>query len=124
MKKLSELPNDAMLCIEHRNDGDIEAMSKEDFLDSAYYLDYPAEPYPIVTVAESQTQMFSLDSIIEMMADEMHEDWDMDVLYELREIPNIAEFEAMINKVLSEYPAYFEGEIIEIDITPDVIKNK
>lgn len=43
--KLSELSMDAMLTVGHRDDGNIAVMSKEDFLNSAYFLDYPVEPF-------------------------------------------------------------------------------
>lgn len=35
--KLSELSMDAMLTVRHRDDGNISVMSKEDFLNSAYF---------------------------------------------------------------------------------------
>lgn len=115
MKKLSELSDDTMLCVEHNYDGDIQVMTKEEFLDSAYYLDYPVEPFPIVTIADKSIQTFDLGDIIYNMADEMHEDWDDDVICELKGTAGIAEFEALINEILERHPTYYEGEEVKID---------
>lgn len=51
MIKLSELPDDTMLVVESSYNGDLEVMTKSEFLDSAYYLDYSTEPSPSVTLA-------------------------------------------------------------------------
>lgn len=119
MKKLSELSDEIMLCVESRYDGDIEVMSKKDFLDSSYYLDFPAEPFPKVTIGDRSTKQFDLQHIIYEMSDEMYEDWDEDVWGELKATLNVVELEATINAVLDRYPTYFEGEEVAIDIVPE-----
>lgn len=116
MKKLSELSNDIMLCVANNYDGDIQVMSKEEFLDSAYYLDYPVEPFPTVTIGDIVTQRFDLGNIIYNMSDDMYEDWDDDVMCELKGTEGIAEFELLINKILERHPTYYEGEKVEIDM--------
>ena len=118
MKKLSEISNDTMITVEHRYDGDFEVMSKADFLESAYFLDFPVEPFPMITIADAVRARFSLSDAIETLSDEMHEDWFSDVGYALAEALNIKEIEKKINDILDEYPTYYQGETINIDIEP------
>lgn len=66
-------------------------MSKEDYLKSSYFLDFPVEPFTRVTIA-----------------------------HDLNKIqPEITEFQEKINKILVSHPTYWESsQVVEIDMFP------
>lgn len=119
MLKLSELPNNAMLCVGNNYNGDIQVMDKADFLESSYFLDYPVEPFPKVTLADPMVATFDLRYIIEGIGeDEMYEDWD-DYVYDcLKDEPETKAFLDLVKRTFEAHPTYYEGKPIEIDMTP------
>lgn len=120
MKKLSELNNDTMLTVQHRHNGDFSVMSKEDFLDSSYFLDYPVEPFPVVTVAETTVPRVDLESFIEYIGeDETYEGWAEDVCQSILSDPITQDFLTKLNHIISLHPVYWEGEPVEVDIFPN-----
>jgi len=120
MIKLSQLPDDTMLTVSHRYDGEIELMDKADFLQSAYFLDYPVEPFPSVTLAVKQVQTFDLYDVIERIGeDDTYEDWDLDVYNDLRNAPETEAFLNLIHTVFERHPTFWEGKPIEIDMVPE-----
>lgn len=120
MIKLSELGMDTMLTVQHQNDGDMDVMTKQDYLDSAYFLDYPVEPFTAVTVAAKSIVKFNLyDTLHHAGEDEMYEDWYDDVVNALEAFgPEIDTLTTKINKVLANNPTWWEGEPVEIDMLP------
>ncbi len=116
--KLSELSMDAMLTVRHRDDGNISVMSKEDFLNSAYFLDYPVEPFPKITLAQKSVVRFDLYSVLEMLGeDETYEDWLSNVWYDLKRSQiDLDTFDAEMTRIMEANPTYWEGEPIEVDI--------
>lgn len=119
MIKLSQLDDDAMLTVAHRYDGDIEIMDKADFLNSSYFLDYPVAPFPSVTLAVRQVQTFNLFDTIERIGeDDTYEGWDEDVYNDLRNAPETEAFLGLVNSIFERHPTYYEGNPVEIDMTP------
>ena len=109
-----------MLTIQHRNDGDFGVMTKRDYLDSAYFLDYPVEPFTTVSEAAKSVVKFNLyDTLYHDGEDEMYEDWCDDVTNALEVLgPEIDNLTIKINEVLANHPTWWEGEPVEIDILP------
>jgi hypothetical protein len=109
MIKLSELPMDTMLVIE-----DV-AMTKEQYLDSAYYLD--CEDVKIY-VGEPSFANFSWDDEIERESEEMYEDWQDHILSDITkaEWEVLKKAEEIINKAYADRPTYWEGKPVEVDM--------
>lgn len=119
MIKLSQLPDNAMLTVSHRYDGEIELMDKADFLQSSYFLDYPVEPFPSVTLADKQIQTFDLFDVIERIGeDDTYEGWDLDVYNDIRNAPETEAFLNLIRMVFERHPTFWEGNPVEIDMVP------
>ena len=117
MIKLSELPQDTMLTVESNHSGEIFIMTKEDFLNSSYFLDYPVEPFPKVTVADKTVVKFSLWNYIKWLGeDETHESWADDVYDDLMYYPETKAFIDTIKQVFENNPTYWEGNLVEIDM--------
>lgn len=117
MIKLSEFPNDTMLTVESNYCGDLYIMPKEDFLQSAYFLDYPVEPFPKVTVADKTVIKFDLWDWIEHLGwDDAHESWCEDVYNDLIDYPETKAFLERVKKVFENNPTYWEGQPVEIDM--------
>jgi hypothetical protein len=121
MKKLSELSLETMLTVKHQFDGEMDIMSKKGYLNSAYFLDYPAEPFTTVTVADKTVVRFDIDGIIERLSeDETYEDWEEDVWYDIEHSNiDIKAIEKAFNDIFENNPTYWEGEVVEIDIIPE-----
>lgn len=128
MKKLSELSEDTMLTVEHRNDGEMEIMSVKDYYDSCYYLDYPVEPLTKVTIAEKTCAKFNLCEVLERIGEgETHESWYEDVLHDIDKSDlDVKGFEEKINTILSRNPTYWDGEeiLIDVDVEKEVVENE
>jgi tetrahydromethanopterin S-methyltransferase subunit A len=96
-------------------------MSKEDFLNSSEFLDMDKDDMqtiPCVSVGKTETVSFDFDYPLENLADEMYEGWQENVTDALQKELNLNEIESKINEVLAKYPAYYEGESVEIDMNP------
>lgn len=119
MVKLSELASDTLLCVSHRYDAEISLMSKEEFLDSAYSLDYPTDPFPSVTLAMKEIKSFDLwDTIERIGEDDTYEGWDLDVWVDLKDLPETVAFMQRVKEVFEGRPIYWEGKPVEIDMFP------
>ena len=123
MKKLSEISMDTMLTVENQSDGDLTTMTKEMYLDSAQYLDYPVEPFTNVTIAKKQIIKDNLCSILEEIAEhnECYECWIDDVYNDLRSEKNVRDgckkhnIDMLLEEAFKRYPIYWEGEKVEVD---------
>ncbi|WP_333792024.1 hypothetical protein [Muricomes intestini] len=119
MEKLSELREDTMLTVQIGN-GDINVMSKKDFMNSSEYLDrepdLQREDYPEVTIGVPQVADFSFEYALECAGDEMYEDWKTNVTYSLEKQGfDFKGIEKVINKVFAEHPTYYVGKLVDID---------
>lgn len=112
MKKLSELSNDILLCVEI---DEIYVMSKEEYMDSTFYLDRDTEDNEDIRVciANPVYATFDLQYALEALEDEMYEDWLDDVL---GDIPNEEKesIEKSINMFLHARPSYATGEEVDV----------
>lgn len=119
MKKLSELSMETMLCVEHQNDGDFDVMSKEDYLNSGQFLDYPVEPFTAVCLACKQVKRFDLWDYIEYTGeDDTYDGWDFDVYNDVKDTDVTLEFINQMNDAFNRNPTYWEGEKVEVDMVP------
>lgn len=115
MKKLSELPNGLMLVISIKG-RDSQVMTKKDLLEDLDFWETRNEVKPKVFIGDKVVAGFSFESAIESAADEMYEDWQQDVWYELAKLD--IDFEAIeeaIQKVFSDHSTYYEGEEVDIE---------
>lgn len=117
--KLSELPDNTILCIGNGYYDDFEIMEKADFLRSEYFLDRPANSIPEVTIAEKQIGSFDLRTAIQMIGDDMYEDWDEHIYFDLKDEPETKVFLDLVKRTLEARPSYCKGRLVEIDMTPD-----
>lgn len=119
MIKLSELTMDTLLIVGGWVDN-LEVMDKQDFLDSDYFLNYPDEPFPIVTLAEKEILHFDLWDCIERIGDgEAYDGWDEDVYDYIKDQPETIAFLKLVKKVFESRPIYYDGESVEIDMFPE-----
>lgn len=108
MKKLSELPMDAMICVH-----DIEnLMTKKEYLEGNYN--------GWVYETEVEIATFDLKRCIEMVEDEMYYDWEEDVYNALKDKPEIQKAIETINQAFKDHPTYYKAALI-ID---DMIKGR
>ena len=111
MRKLSELSNDTMLTVGNGP----EIMTKEAFLDSAYFLDGEQVE---VTIADKCVETFSFADLIEERKENNYEDWDeevnRDISSEQWEI--LKKAEKVINEIFEGRPCFWEGKKVEVDI--------
>lgn len=115
--KLSELPDNTMLCVGDGYYDDISVMEKSDFLESDY--DSPAGSLPEVTLAERQVAAFDLKDILEYIGeDDMYEDWVDHVYDSLRDQPETLAFLDLVKRTFDAHPTYYKGKLVEIDMTP------
>lgn len=120
MKKLSELSMDTMLCVGHQNDGEFDVMSKDDYLRSSQFIDYPAEPFTSVCLADKSVLTFDLFDAIERIGDDSsYEDWDEDVYNDIKDLPETKAFLEKFKEVSERNPTYWEGEAVDIDMIPE-----
>lgn len=119
MKKLSELSNDTKLYISNSR-GEDEVMTKEDFLKSIWFLNYPeSEGLRYVAIANKEISKFNLWDVIERIGeDDTYESWDEDVYNELKDLPETKAFLEKVEKVFNDHPTYWDGEYVEIDMLP------
>lgn len=117
MIKLSELPNETMLYINHGKNSDIDIMSKQDFLKSDYLLN--DENIKVFT-ADKKIIKFNLWDILENIGEESYEGWDEDVYNTIKDNPITSDFLNLIKTTFAKHPVYYEGQIIEIDMCKGV----
>lgn len=119
MKKLSELSMDTYITVESNSSGDAEVMTKADFLESSYFLDYPVEKFPKITVAEKTCVKFDLFDAVEHLGfDETHERWLEDVCYDITKSDiDVKLLESKMNEIFKNNPTYWDGEPVDIDMT-------
>lgn len=112
MKKLSELSNDTMLIVGN----DLVVMTKEEFLDSSYFLDCEDVT---VTIGDKSVEKFTFSQMIEEKAENNHEDWDeainRDITSEKWEV--LRKAEKLINEIFEGSPTYWEGEKVDIELS-------
>lgn len=118
MIKLSTLPDNAMLTI-LPSGSDLRIMDKEEFLQSAYFLDGDAGEAYRVTLADKTTQKPNLWDFVERLGDgETYEDWDLDVYNDIKDQPETQAFMALMKEACDRHPTYWEGEPVEVDMEP------
>jgi len=112
MIKLSELSNDTMICLDN---GDISVMSKEEFINSSYYIDRDTDECPEVYTAKLTTIKFDVEEWVNHLGeDETYEDWVEDMCYSIGE-ENIKLIEGIMNKASEKNPIYWEDKKIDIN---------
>jgi len=112
MVKLSELSNDTMICLDN---GDITVMSKEEFMNSFYYIDRDTDECPEVYTTEITNIKFDAKDWINYSGqDETYEDWEQDMYYSIGE-ENIKLIENIMNKTSEKYPIYWKDQKIDIN---------
>lgn len=117
MIKLSELPDDTMLIVDSSY---LEVMTKSEFLDSAYYLDYPTEPFPSVKLATKKVLSFDLyEAINRIGEDDSYEGWTDEVYEALIKNPATTAFLERVRTVLEHHPMFEEGKPVEVDMIAD-----
>lgn len=120
MPKLSELANNTTLCVDG---GDLRVMDKADFLESAYFLDYPVYPFPEVTVAVPETKTFDtrdLASFLENFGeDDTYEGWAEDVYDAIKDAPETEAFLRILNAAFASHITYYKGHPVDIDMLPE-----
>lgn len=112
MVKLSEIPNDTILCIYRHEYSDCEVMDKEDFITEIYF---NRNEYDNLKVYIAKEEIIKLDikDYIENMGEDSFEDWDE------RMIDGIGKDNInLINKILNDESAkniiYYDGEEVNI----------
>lgn len=112
MKKLSELSNDTLLCVEV---DEFYVMPKEEYMISSFYLDRQSVDNEDIKVflAKPVYATFDLRYALESLEDEMYEDWLDDVLSDISH-EEIESIENSINKILHGRPSYSSGEKIDV----------
>ena len=109
VNKLDEINNDEMLIV--CSSSSLPVMTKEDFLDSTYYLDGEACE---VCLAEKDYAKFNWDEVFERMEEEQYEDWSDDFESDLStedwEILNKAQ--EIIENAIKKNPTYWESNNI------------
>lgn len=99
---------------------DIKIMDKEEFLESPFFLDYPIEPFPTVTLAEKTVQKFDLYDVLEYIGQgDVYDCWESDVYMDLKDQPETLAFLKLVEEVFECRATYWEGEQIEIDMLPE-----
>lgn len=120
MKNLSELSDDILLTVAHRNDGDFEVMSKEEFLNSSYFLDMDKDYTPEVTIADAEVKKMNDQVLCEMINtygyDDTYEDWEEDIVNYLNVCGYKEKIIEMLKEAFDHYPIYWEGEKVNIDV--------
>ena len=123
MIKLSTLRSDTLLCVGNNYDGELRVMDKAEFLESAYFLDYPVEPFPEVRLADPCVSTFDLRKTIERIGeDDTYEGWDEDVYDSLKNEPETKAFLELVKRTFEAHPTYYEGKLVEIDMLPPARK--
>ena len=110
MKKLSELSNDTLLCVELNSGENWELLDKSGFLYS--YTSHRGRLW----IAEAENATFSWADVIERFEDDMHEDWAEIVMDDIRATPELVEAEKLINMLLHRHSTYYQGELVENDM--------
>lgn len=108
MKKLCDLNNEDFLMIEEKGNDPV-VMSKEEFLQSSYYTD---KENVKVSIGEAVYARFSLIPALEMLQDDMFEDW-LDFVIEAIPEEVRERIEDEVNGYLIKYPSYYPGEEID-----------
>ena len=84
-------------------------MDKEEFMQSHYYLEKSDVE---VTIATEQFANFNLYYALEMLEDDMHEDWLSNVMDSIpKEVKERIENE--VNDYLKKEPTYYPGEKVD-----------
>lgn len=115
--KLSQILGSQLLYIERGKYSDPVTMDKTDFINSDYFLNKEAVDVKVF-IAVPKVTKFILYDWIEWLGEENYEDWSSDVYNEIMEIPITDEFILLVNKIFKDYPTYYPGQKVEIDIEP------
>lgn len=119
--KLSEMNPSDNISVSHEENYDGTIMTVDDFiLDYEYYKTknklevYTVKPYKAIFDAD-----YIIENAIENESQDMYEDWDGNIRRDITK-EDIAEIQAIFNRILARHPeqniAYFQDELIEIDI--------
>lgn len=114
---ISEVAPGTLLFIDPK-EGDSFILSKEDFLDSRWYLDRNEPEYSktIVSLAVKSVMTFDLFDYLDYLAEyDTYEGWKDDVYPEIYNSKEYEDFKQLIQKVFESHPSYFDGKLITLD---------
>ena len=115
MKPLfSKLHNDEKLFIEFFH-GDPLVMTKEEFLQSDEWADYPLNIRDI-SIATSEVMPFDLKEYIDQIGEDAYEDWNEQVWDSIKDTLETKAFLELINKTFATHKIYYPGTSILIDV--------
>ena len=113
----SKLHNDELLFIELFR-GDPLLMTKEEFLQSDEWKEYPFNINKVY-IATTETMSFDLKYVIDQIGEEAYEDWNEQVWDSIKDEPQTKAFLELIDKVFSAHKVYYGGRIILMDVFPN-----
>lgn len=114
---ISEVAPDTLLFIDPK-EGDSFILSKEDFLDSRWYLDRDKPEYSktIVSLAVKSVMTFDLFDYLDYLSEyDTYEGWKDDVYPEIYNSKEYEDFKQLLQKVFESHPSYTEGKLITLD---------
>ena len=116
----SKLHNDELLFIEKFH-GEPLVISKEDFLLSDEWADYP---YNIrsVSIADFEIIQFDLKDIIDQLGEYAYEDWNEQVWDSIENAPETKAFLELVKKTFECHKVYYPSKAILIDINTKDVK--
>ena len=109
----SELHSDELLFIEFFR-GDPIVITKEEFIQSDEYKNYPYNIYSI-SVASSEAMTFDLKGYIDMIGEEAYEDWNNHIWDSIVDAPETKAFLELMERTIDNYPVYYAGKKIIVD---------
>jgi hypothetical protein len=117
MIKLSELSDDAELCVQYgKYEYEFYVMTKIDFLNE-YRMEKQNRGYEVyaVSLAEKDICVFDLDDTIDSITEDCYEGCRDDVLYDLdKDITS--KFVEHINEIFAKHPTYYPGKTVLVDM--------
>lgn len=111
MKNFEELKSYTIITVQCDDKADFKVMRKEDLKAEVLMGFYDAVKKMKVTIAEMQVQEFTFSNVINMLEDEMHDEWGADVINDMKNsLPDFENIEKMINDIFEMHPTFYEGE--------------
>ena len=107
VKKVDELEKGTLLFIRYTND-ESTVIPSEDYEDYTKNIDGEIESVSIAEEEYATVTLSDLASLLESIGDEMHEDWNEEMMYELEKSNIVNDF----NELLRTKPSYHAGERI------------
>lgn len=119
---LSNLPDDALLQIHYDGWYGLNTMTKEDFLKSQYFRNFPERDFPNVKLMRKKAIEFDFIEYIESIrrVNGLTTKWELDIIHEASAHyeDEFRQFETKINQLLELYPAIAPTDDVLIDLVP------